>query len=311
MTHTPYTAAAPTPAPQADLALLAELRESSETSEDCIFGCYVCLLIPVDVGDVNCLEFNDIARSKAIGRDLTKGQLRDVKRALERFELLTVRVSNDPPATAHIEVVKRHRETSDGVEVTGERARWPQVAVSLKPSKFSLSTPAPQPQEATGELLEGMNYNRPCIHPSQCDGSCMEAPQAQEQPVAWLRHGEAVPVQGVPFGAMWISDESDPRAFPVYASPKTLHRTPLNKLYDLPCLINPEPESPLTPLTVTDAMVDRACKAMAVEVARQDGITLTPAGYRQGKTARPEEHVHMVQYVRAALVAALAEDGET
>ncbi|EGL64482.1 hypothetical protein AGRO_2691 [Agrobacterium sp. ATCC 31749] len=39
-------------------------------------------------------------------------------------------------------------------------------------------------------------------------------------PIAWLRHGEETPVQNVPFGAMWISDKSDPRAFPVYDRPE-------------------------------------------------------------------------------------------
>lgn len=39
------------------------------------------------------------------------------------------------------------------------------------------------------------------------------------EPVAWLRHGEEKPVQNVPFGAMWISDKSDPRAFPVFEKP--------------------------------------------------------------------------------------------
>lgn len=39
------------------------------------------------------------------------------------------------------------------------------------------------------------------------------------EPVAWLRYGEKVPVQNVPFGAMWITDKDDPRGFPVYADP--------------------------------------------------------------------------------------------
>lgn len=43
-------------------------------------------------------------------------------------------------------------------------------------------------------------------------------PQPQMEPVAWLRPGEHVPIQGCPFGAMWISDKDDPRAFPVYAA---------------------------------------------------------------------------------------------
>lgn len=37
-------------------------------------------------------------------------------------------------------------------------------------------------------------------------------------PVAWLRPGEYLPIQNCPFGAMWISDKDDPRAFPVYAA---------------------------------------------------------------------------------------------
>lgn len=40
------------------------------------------------------------------------------------------------------------------------------------------------------------------------------------QPVAWLRHGEAVPVQGAPWGAMWITDKDDPKGFPVFSSGK-------------------------------------------------------------------------------------------
>lgn len=36
------------------------------------------------------------------------------------------------------------------------------------------------------------------------------------QPVAWLRHGEETFVQNIPFGAMWISNKDDPRAFPVF-----------------------------------------------------------------------------------------------
>lgn len=39
------------------------------------------------------------------------------------------------------------------------------------------------------------------------------------EPVAWLRQGAKEPVQGVPFGAMWITDEHDPKGFPVYAIP--------------------------------------------------------------------------------------------
>jgi hypothetical protein len=42
-------------------------------------------------------------------------------------------------------------------------------------------------------------------------------------PVAWLRPGEYVPIQGCPFGAMWISDKDDPRAFPVYKAQQPSH----------------------------------------------------------------------------------------
>lgn len=45
------------------------------------------------------------------------------------------------------------------------------------------------------------------------------SPQDHVEPVAWLRPGEYVPIQNCPFGAMWISDKDDPRAFPVYAKP--------------------------------------------------------------------------------------------
>jgi hypothetical protein len=45
------------------------------------------------------------------------------------------------------------------------------------------------------------------------------APPAEGQPVAWLRDGEMIPIQGCPLGAMWITDKDDPRGFPVYASP--------------------------------------------------------------------------------------------
>ncbi|MDH0612318.1 MULTISPECIES: hypothetical protein [unclassified Agrobacterium] len=48
----------------------------------------------------------------------------------------------------------------------------------------------------------------------------LEAAIRSAEPVAWLRHGEETPVQNVPFGAMWISDKNDPRAFPVYESPR-------------------------------------------------------------------------------------------
>lgn len=42
--------------------------------------------------------------------------------------------------------------------------------------------------------------------------------QKDIQPVAWLRPGEYVPIQNCPYGAMWISDKDDPRAFPVYTN---------------------------------------------------------------------------------------------
>lgn len=44
---------------------------------------------------------------------------------------------------------------------------------------------------------------------------------AGTDPVAWLRPGEYLPVQNCPFGATWISDKDDPRAFPVYGAPRT------------------------------------------------------------------------------------------
>jgi hypothetical protein len=47
----------------------------------------------------------------------------------------------------------------------------------------------------------------------------LEATTTEVNPVAWLRHGSASPVQGVPFGSMWITDKDDPNGFPVYASP--------------------------------------------------------------------------------------------
>ena len=48
----------------------------------------------------------------------------------------------------------------------------------------------------------------------------LEAAIRAAGPVAYLRHGEETPVQNVPFGAMWISDKNDPRAFPVYDCPR-------------------------------------------------------------------------------------------
>jgi hypothetical protein len=50
-------------------------------------------------------------------------------------------------------------------------------------------------------------------------GNAFEEAPEQQEPVAWLRNGENVPVRQVPLGAMWISDENDPRAFPVFAAP--------------------------------------------------------------------------------------------
>lgn len=47
----------------------------------------------------------------------------------------------------------------------------------------------------------------------------LAAAKASCDPVAYLRHGEQTFVQNVPFGAMWISDKDDPRAFPVYDRP--------------------------------------------------------------------------------------------
>ncbi|MCZ7938476.1 hypothetical protein [Agrobacterium salinitolerans] len=48
----------------------------------------------------------------------------------------------------------------------------------------------------------------------------LAAATASCDPVAYLRHGEQTFVQNVPFGAMWISDKDDPRAFPVYDRPQ-------------------------------------------------------------------------------------------
>jgi hypothetical protein len=48
----------------------------------------------------------------------------------------------------------------------------------------------------------------------------LAAAAAKSDPVAYLRHGEQTFVQNVPFGAMWISDEDDPRSFPVYDRPQ-------------------------------------------------------------------------------------------
>ena len=50
-------------------------------------------------------------------------------------------------------------------------------------------------------------------------GNAFEEAPEQQEPVAWLRNGENVPVRQVPLGAMWISDKNDPRAFPVFAAP--------------------------------------------------------------------------------------------
>lgn len=50
----------------------------------------------------------------------------------------------------------------------------------------------------------------------------LSAAKASCEPIAYLRHGEKTFVQNVPFGAMWISDKDDPRAFPVYATPPAL-----------------------------------------------------------------------------------------
>ncbi|MCB5203260.1 hypothetical protein LH464_12345 [Neorhizobium sp. T786] len=56
--------------------------------------------------------------------------------------------------------------------------------------------------------------------------AAIEAPPTPDlhvEPVAYLRHGEEAPVRQVPWGAMWISDKDDPRAFPVFATPPVQH----------------------------------------------------------------------------------------
>lgn len=57
---------------------------------------------------------------------------------------------------------------------------------------------------------------------------------------------------------------------------------------------------------VTPETVDAACCAMAITIARQDGLTLTKAGYEHGKRERPEAHAQMVEYVTDGLQAAAA-----
>jgi len=48
----------------------------------------------------------------------------------------------------------------------------------------------------------------------------IDSMKIQKVPVAYLRLGEPVPVLNVPFGAMWITDENDPKGFAVYKMDK-------------------------------------------------------------------------------------------
>ncbi|TWB61641.1 hypothetical protein FBZ98_101986 [Rhizobium sp. ERR 922] len=57
---------------------------------------------------------------------------------------------------------------------------------------------------------------------------------------------------------------------------------------------------------ITPEMVEAACEAMAIKVAKQDGVELSKAGYRHGAESRPDEHERMREYVRDALEAAIA-----
>jgi len=57
---------------------------------------------------------------------------------------------------------------------------------------------------------------------------------------------------------------------------------------------------------ITNEMIEAACEAMAIKVAKQDGVELSKAGYRHGAESRPDEHEQMREYVRDALAAALA-----
>jgi hypothetical protein len=106
------------------------------------------------------------------------------------------------------------------------------------------------------------------------------------EPVAWLRFGEPTPMQGVPFGANWITDKGDPRGFPVYTRP--------------------------TP-QIDDAMVERRFK-LGERVRKSKGAswqgtvvgfystTLTPIGY----AVESELETGSVQiYPEAALEAAI------
>ena len=49
-----------------------------------------------------------------------------------------------------------------------------------------------------------------------------------------------------------------------------------------------------------------ACEAAARSIAKQDGVELSAAGYRQGANARPKEHLLMLEYMGAAIRAYLA-----
>lgn len=57
------------------------------------------------------------------------------------------------------------------------------------------------------------------------------------------------------------------------------------------------------PDPTTDPL-EAACQAMAICIAKQDGVALSPAGYRHGRAERPEAHREMREYVQAGLDAA-------
>lgn len=71
------------------------------------------------------------------------------------------------------------------------------------------------------------------------------------EPVAWLRHGEKVPLKGCPFGAMWISDKDDPRSFPVYAV-----QPPPSQLQTLTAPVGYATKNELTKLRLGASCVD-------------------------------------------------------
>lgn len=51
--------------------------------------------------------------------------------------------------------------------------------------------------------------------------------------------------------------------------------------------------------------VEAACEAAAITIARQDGVELTPAGFRHGAASRPDDHAQMREYMSAAIIASL------